>query len=166
MNDILLSIDPGYAIIGYGIMKKNGSKIVILDYGHISTLKTDKFAVRLNQLAKALDLLIQQYAPGQLAVEELFFSKNTKTAMKVAHARGVILNVAVEHGLDVFEYTPLQVKQAVVGYGRADKNQVQEMVKRLLSLKEIPKPDDVADALAIGVCHLHTYSFRSKLEIL
>ncbi len=152
---IILGIDPGTAIIGWGLIKKSkvkSQKLKVIDYGCITTSADLSTAERLNKLHKELDSLIKKHKPGIVAVEDIFFFKNLKTAIKVSQARGVILLTAAKLKIKIAEYTPLQVKQAVACYGRADKKQVQEMVKTLLNLKEIPKPDDAADALATAIC--------------
>jgi crossover junction endodeoxyribonuclease RuvC len=154
---IILGIDPGTAITGYGIVKFSGNHFKVLDYGKILTSNKIDLANRLKCIYYSLEELINKYNPDHLAVEELFFNKNTRTALAVGHARGVILLAGAYHNISVFEYTPLQVKQAVVGYGRAEKKQVQEMVRIILNLDEIPKPDDVSDALAITICHAHSF---------
>ncbi len=161
---VILGIDPGYAIIGYGILKFEGNHFKILDYGSIETAAGTDFPERLKKIYLGMKELIENYKPDAVAVEDLFFNKNTKTAMKVSHGRGVILLSGALNDVEVFEYTPLQVKQAVCGYGRADKNQVQQMVKMILGLKEIPKPDDTADALAVAICHGHSYNLNNLKE--
>ena len=153
----ILGIDPGTAIIGFGALKKEGkNKLKAIDYGCIKTSADLTTAERLHKLHKELNLLIKKYKPDIVAVEDIFFFKNLKTAVKVSQARGVILLTAAKSKLKVEEYTPLQIKQAVACYGRADKKQVQKMVKTILNLKEIPKPDDAADALAVAICCAHT----------
>jgi len=154
---IILGIDPGFAITGYGIVKYEGNKFSAIDYGAITTASTMELPKRLLHLHDSLEKLIGEYKPDAIAIEELFFNKNIKTALTVGHGRGVAVLTAAESGIEVFEYTPLQVKQSVVGYGRAEKGQVQQMVKVILNLPKIPKPDDVADALAIAICHGHSY---------
>ncbi len=154
---IIMGIDPGFAITGYGIVKYEGNKFSPLEYGIVQTMAATHFARRLLELDEGLAVVIEKYKPEAIAVEELFFNKNIKTAIMAAHGRGIALVAAVRSGAEVFEYTPLQVKQAVVGYGKADKAQVQQMVKVILNLPCIPKPDDAADALAIAVCHGHSY---------
>lgn len=152
-DEIILGIDPGFAIVGYGLIKKDkNNNIFMIDYGAINTPAKDIFPDRLEQIYKELESVIKKYKPDIAAVEKLFFYKNVKTAIEVGQARGVIILTAIQNKLPIFEYTPLQVKQAVASYGRADKNQVQQMVKMLLNLKEIPKPDDAADALAVAIC--------------
>lgn len=152
----ILGIDPGYAIIGYGILDYIGSKFSVIGYGAITTPADLPFSKRLIQINEDISYLIEKYKPDDLAIEKLYFNTNTTTAIDVAQARGVILFAAEKGGLSVNEYTPLQVKQSVTGYGRAEKHQVMEMIKNLLSLNSIPKPDDTADALAIAVCHGHS----------
>ncbi len=154
---IILGIDPGFAITGYGVVKYEGNKFSTVDYGAITTQSNMELPKRLLHLHLSLKELISRHKPDAISIEELFFNKNIKTALTVGHGRGVAVLAAAESGLDVFEYTPLQVKQSVVGYGRAEKAQVQQMVKIILNLPQIPKPDDVADALAIAVCHGHSH---------
>jgi len=151
-----MGIDPGFAITGYGIVKYEGNKFSPVEYGAVITKASTPFAQRLLLLDGELTAIIEKYRPDAISVEELFFNKNIKTAIMAAHGRGIALAAAARSGAEVFEYTPLQVKQAVVGYGRAEKAQIQQMVKVILNLPCIPKPDDVADALAIAVCHGHS----------
>jgi len=151
----ILGIDPGTAIIGYGVIEESkikSQKLKMIDYGCITTTPNFSTAERLAKLHLELEALIKKHKPDIVAVEDIFFFKNLKTAIKVSQARGVILLTIAEAKIKIAEYTPLQIKQAVACYGRADKNQVQKMVKVLLGLKEIPKPDDAADALAIAIC--------------
>jgi len=155
---IILGIDPGYAIVGVGVIEYIGNKFKVIDYFAITTEAHTPFEERLKVIYDGLNNVIEKYRPDFMAIEELFFNDNAKTAIAVGQARGVIILSAVNHGVEIFEYTPLQVKQAVVGYGRADKKQVQQMTKAILTLAQIPKPDDVADALAIAVCHAHSYN--------
>ena len=155
---IILGIDPGYAIVGVGVINFDGNKFRVIDYFAVTTKAGTPFEQRLKEIYDGLNEVIEKYKPEHMAIEELFFNDNAKTAIHVGQARGVILLAAINHGLEIFEYTPLQVKQAVVGYGRADKLQVQQMTKALLNLNAIPKPDDVADALAIALCHAHSYN--------
>lgn len=155
---IILGIDPGYAIVGVGVIEFNGNKFHIIDYYAITTDAGTPFEERLKIIYDGLNEVIEKYKPSHMAIEKLFFNDNAKTAIDVGQARGVIVLSAVNHGVEIFGYTPLQVKQAVVGYGRADKKQVQQMTRALLNLKEIPQPDDVADALAIALCHAHSYN--------
>jgi len=162
---IILGIDPGIAIMGYSILECKGNKFNAIDYGCIRTDSKLLFPDRIKIIYDSLTEIIKKYNPDDLAIEELFFNKNVKTAIKVGQARGVEILAAVNQGLDIYEYTPLQIKQAVVGYGRADKNQVQEMVKILLNLKEKPKPDDVADALAVSICHGSSIKFKEMFRM-
>jgi len=149
----ILGIDPGVAIVGFGVIDADRGQQQMIQYGAINTAAGLPLATRLVQINRDLTELITQFQPDEIAVEELFFSKNITTGIAVAHARGVILYTAETMQIPVYEYTPMQVKQAVVGYGLAEKSQVMDMVRRLLKLKTIPKPDDAADALAIAVCH-------------
>ncbi len=153
---VILGIDPGTAITGYGLVAKQGNHLKRIAFGAIRTTPETPTALRLQQISQELKSIIKQYQPDVMAVEQLFFNKNVRTALAVGQARGVVLLCGAEAGLDIIEYTPLQVKMAVVGYGRAEKKQVQEMVRMLLCLSEIPKPDDAADALAIAICHAHS----------
>ena len=160
----ILGIDPGLATIGYAVVDKETNHFDVLEYGVIKTSADKKDTKRLEIIHYNIEELIKEFRPEQMAVEELFFNKNVKTAISVGQARGVILLAGSQAGLKVAEYTPLQIKQAVVGYGRADKNQVQQMVKSLLNLAELPKPDDAADALAVSICHGHVFSAHSGWE--
>jgi crossover junction endodeoxyribonuclease RuvC len=162
---LVLGIDPGSAITGYGLVKEAGNSLRAVDYGCIRTAPSEPLEERLHKIYREVCELIEKYKPDQFAVEELFFNKNVRTALTVGQARGVILLAGAQSGLQVHEYTPLQVKQAVVGYGRAEKAQIQFMVKTMLSLPTIPKPDDVADALAIAICHTHFYKSARILGI-
>ncbi|TCL62181.1 Holliday junction endonuclease RuvC [Hydrogenispora ethanolica] len=153
---IILGIDPGTAITGFGVIAHEGNHLRRITYGVVRTEAGLALASRLSRIYRQIQTIIQEYRPEVVAVEELFFNKNVRTALAVGQARGVILLAAETAGLETVEYTPLQVKQAVVGYGRAEKQQVQEMVRMLLCLPEIPKPDDAADALAIAICHAHS----------
>ncbi|NLX62566.1 MAG: crossover junction endodeoxyribonuclease RuvC [Tissierellia bacterium] len=162
---IILGIDPGLAIVGYGVIELLGNRHTVLDYGTIITDKDMYIPDRLKLIYDQLSLIINKYKPEDVAMEELFFNKNVKTAIKVGQARGAAILAAKNMGLNIFEYTPLQVKQAVVGYGRAEKKQVQEMVKILLDLKEIPKPDDAADALAIAICHGSSLKYKNMFRM-
>ena len=149
----ILGIDPGVAIVGFGVIESDRAQQHMIQYGAITTAAGLPLATRLVQIATDLEQLIIQFRPDEIAIEELFFSKNITTGIAVAHARGVILYTAERLQVPVYEYTPMQVKQAVVGYGLAEKHQVMDMTRRLLKLKAIPKPDDAADALAIAICH-------------
>lgn len=153
---IILGIDPGYAIVGFGVISYNGSRFKVLEYGAITTDKNTPFPERLNEIYDGMNYLLDKYQPAAISIEKLYFNTNTTTALSVAQARGVCVLAGVKHGVEIAEYTPLQVKMAVTGYGRAEKHQIMEMTKTLLSLKEVPKPDDAADALAIAICHAHT----------
>ena len=150
---IILGVDPGIATIGFGVIEARRGQNILKQYGVITTPAGLPLANRLLQISEDMDALIRQFQPDEMAVEELFFTKNITTGIAVAHGRGVILLSAQKLGLPIFEYTPMQVKQAVAGYGGADKRQVMLMTQRLLSMKEIPRPDDAADALAIAICH-------------
>ncbi len=153
---LILGIDPGTAITGYGVIAHEGNHLRRVTYGVVRTEANLPMPARLRQIHHEITAIIDQYQPAVVAVEELFFNKNVRTALSVGQSRGVILLAAESAGLEIVEYTPLQVKQSVVGYGRAEKLQVQEMVRMLLCLTEIPKPDDAADALAIAICHAHS----------
>ncbi len=160
---IILGIDPGTATTGYGVIENIKSELKVIDYGCILTDKKLQMPERLDFLGEELKKIIKKYKPQVMAVEELFFFKNAKTIITVGQARGVILFVGKNQGLEIYEYTPLQVKQAVVGYGRADKKQVQNMVKAILGLKSTPKPDDAADALATAICCASSIKFEKKI---
>lgn len=149
----ILGIDPGIAIVGFGLIESDRGAMRMLQYGAVTTEAGLPLATRLVQIEDDMRALIQQLRPDEIAIEELFFSKNITTGIAVAHGRGVVLCAAERLGVPIFEYTPMQVKQAVVGYGLAEKRQVMDMTKRLLKLKAVPKPDDAADALAIAICH-------------
>ena len=159
---IVLGIDPGYATVGFGALAYEKGKFSVLEYGAVKTDPALPFPMRLFEIHRDILSLIDHFKPDSIAVEELFFNTNVKTAIEVGHARGVIVLAITEKGYPLFEYTPLQVKQAVVGYGRAEKRQVMEMTKVILGLSKIPKPDDAADALAIAVCHAHTATSMLK----
>lgn len=161
---IVLGIDPGIAIVGFGVVQKEGHRLKPLQYGCIVTKAGLRTETRLKQIYDAMTQLMEKYEPDVMAIEQLFFNRNVTTAFTVAQARGVMLLVAEEANVTVAEYTPLQVKQAVVGYGKAEKHQVQEMVKMLLKLKDKPKPDDVADALAIAICHAHSAQIDNLIQ--
>ena len=149
----ILGIDPGVATVGFGVIDSERGTQKMIQYGAITTSAGLPLATRLVQIAQDLEQLITQFQPDEIAIEELFFSKNITTGIAVAHARGVILYTAERLRVPVYEYTPMQVKQAVVGYGLAEKQQIMDMTRRLLKLKTIPRPDDAADALAIALCH-------------
>ena len=155
---IILGIDPGYAIVGWGVIEYSGSKFRTLGYGSIQTKAGMPVVDRLELIYRGMRELFEKYRPDEMAIEELFFTNNQKTGIVVAEARGIILLAARLAGVRISEYTPLQVKQAVVGYGKAEKRQVIEMVKSILKLPKPPKPDDAADAVAIAICHAHSSS--------
>lgn len=162
----ILGIDPGYATVGYGVIDANGCRFSTIGYGAITTPAKTPFPARLKSIYDDMCTIIDKYKPEELSIERLYFNTNTTTAIDVAQARGVIVMAAHSKGLTVNEYTPLQVKQAVTGYGKAEKRQVMEMVKSLLHLQSIPKPDDTADALALALCHGHyAGSCYSKLVL-
>ena len=161
----ILGIDPGYATIGYGIIEYDNFRFKTISYGAVTTTPDKCFADRLCDIFDDINTLISTYKPDCLSIEKLYFNTNTTTAIDVAQARGVILLTAKKSNIDIFEYTPLQVKQSITGYGRAEKHQVMEMVKNLLQLNSVPKPDDTADALALAICHGHcSGSIYSKLK--
>lgn len=149
----ILGIDPGVAIVGFGVIDSDRGTQRMVQYGAINTPAGMSLSSRLVQIEQDLSALLMQFHPDEVAVEELFFSKNITTGIAVAHARGVILATVEKAGIPIYEYTPMQVKQAVAGYGLAEKRQVMDMTRRLLKLRSIPKPDDAADALAIAICH-------------
>ncbi len=152
----ILGIDPGIAIVGFGVIEYDGVNFKVIDYGAVTSPAHTPLPSRLKMVYDDMCYIIDKFKPDQVAIEELFFNNNAKTAITVGQARGVLVLAAENNHIPVYEYTPLQVKQAVVGYGRAEKKQVQQMVKSILHLHEVPKPDDTADALAIAVCHAHT----------
>lgn len=160
---IILGIDPGIAITGYGVIESERDKVIFKDCGCIHTKAGVNTAIRLQKIYDGVIELIKVYKPAEFVVEKLFFNANVETAMSVGQAKGVVMLAAATRGLSVFEYTPLQVKQAVVGYGRAEKKQIQEMVKMLLKLSEVPKPDDAADALAVAMCHANSRKMDALL---
>lgn len=152
----ILGIDPGYAIVGYGIIDYKSNRFETVDYGAILTNAGAAFHERLELIYDGLFSLMEKYRPEVMSLEKLFYNNNAKTVIDVSQARGVTMLAAQKNGLDIFEYTPLQVKQSVVGYGKAEKKQVQEMTRIILKLDAIPKPDDTADALAMAICHAHS----------
>lgn len=154
----IIGIDPGYAIVGFGILEYNRAQFQVVDYGAVTTPADMDFNSRLLEIYNDLCYILDKFRPDFLAIERLYFTSNQKTAIDVAQARGIVLLAARQRNIEVFEYTPLQVKQSVTGYGKAVKKQVQEMTTRILKLPEIPKPDDTADALAIAICHAHSYN--------
>ncbi len=155
----ILGIDPGYAIVGFGILDYDGIKFRPIEYGAVLTEAGRPFAERLRSIHEDIEYIFDRYKPDSMAVERLYFTTNQKTAIDVAQARGVTVLSAAVRNIPVCEYTPLQVKQSVVGYGKAEKRQVMEMTRQLLGLEQIPKPDDAADALAIAICHGHSTRF-------
>lgn len=152
---IILGIDPGYAIVGWGVLEYTANKFRVLGYGAITTDAHTPFSLRLQTIYNDMCYIFEKYKPDVMSMEKLFYNNNAKTVIDVAQARGVITLSAQNYNVDIFEYTPLQVKQSVVGYGRAEKKQVQEMTRVILNLEKIPKPDDTADALAMAICHGH-----------
>lgn len=163
---IILGFDPGLATLGYGVIKTDlKGKSSMLDYGIISTPKEEDLAKRLCLLEKGVKEVIGTFKPDEIAIEELFFAKNVKTGIAVAHARGVLILTAMKLCGKIFEYTPLQIKQALTGYGRADKHQIQAMVQTFLGLKSIPRPDDAADALAVALTHAQTNKFGGLFSV-
>ena len=162
----VIGLDPGLAIVGYGVIDYDGfNNKKVVDYGVINTPKHESFPTRLAIIYKAVTELIEKYKPDEIAAEELFFNTNITTGINVAHARGVLLLAAVHACGCLYEYTPLQIKQAMTGYGRADKKQIQEMVRVYLNLQKVHKPDDVADALAVALTHIQTGGFSDKFSI-
>ena len=165
MKMIILGVDPGYAIVGIGIVEYVGNKFRPITYTAITTPAKMNTVDRLKKIYDDLTEIIETYKPDAMAIEELFFNSNQKTAINVAQARGVLLTAAANKGIPISEYTPLQVKQSVTGYGRAEKKQIQEMVKMILHLNAIPKPDDAADGLALAICHAHSSKMNNMLNI-
>lgn len=159
----ILGIDPGFAITGYSIIDYIGNKFQLIDSGAITTKAGVSFPLRLTKIYDDLNSIIDQYIPDAISVEELFFNNNAKTAINVAQARGVILIVGCKRNVPTFEYTPLQIKQAVTGYGRADKVQVQKMVKTILNVDKLPKLDDTTDSMAAAICHAHSARFSERM---
>ncbi len=162
----ILGIDPGTAIVGWGILDcdDSGQKCVAVAYGHIETAKDTPMTERLSEITDNILAILNKYNPNEVAVEELFYFKNAKTVISVAQARGVIINTCFRKKIIVAEYTPLQIKQSLTGYGRADKAQMQKMIKSVLKLDSIPKPDDTADALAVALCHNNSRIFLQKIN--
>ncbi len=154
----VIGIDPGYAIVGFGIIEYEKTRFTTVEYGAVTTPAGMDFYTRLSEIYSDICYILDKYKPEFLSIERLYFTTNQKTAIDVAQARGVVLLAARQRGIEIFEYTPLQVKQSVTGYGKAVKRQMQEMTARILKLDEIPKPDDTADALAIAICHAHSFS--------
>ena len=162
---IILGFDPGLATLGYGAVKSERGRTELLDYGVVLTPKNENLAVRLAMLEEGIREVIEKIAPDEIAVEELFFAKNITTGINVAHARGVLLLTAIKQCGRIYEYTPMQIKQALTGYGKADKHQIQQMVKTYLRLKNIPRPDDAADALAVALTHAQTNKLGGLFSI-
>jgi crossover junction endodeoxyribonuclease RuvC len=163
---IILGIDPGLATVGYGVVEKlDNGNIIPVDYGVVLTPKEETFPVRLAMVEEGINKILNKFKPDEIAVEELFFSKNITTGIPVSHARGVILLTCIKYCGRLFEYTPMQIKQALTGYGKADKIQMMHVVTSLLKLKKIPRPDDAADALAVALCHAHTSRFGKMFGI-
>ena len=154
----IIGIDPGYAIVGFGIVDYERPKFDVVEYGAVTTDADTEFNARLVEIYDDLCEIFDRYTPEAMAIERLYFTTNQKTAIAVAEARGITLLAARQRNIEIFEYTPLQVKNSITGYGKAVKKQVQELTKNILKLPEIPKPDDTADALAIAVCHAHSYN--------
>lgn len=162
---IIIGIDPGYAIVGVGVVEYAGNKFRTLEYNAITTPAGMNTVDRLKKIFDEMSMYLEKYKPDAMAIEELFFNSNQKTAINVAQARGVLLVAAANKGVPISEYTPLQVKQSVTGYGRAEKSQIQQMVKMILGLNAIPKPDDAADALALAICHAHSSKMNGMLNL-
>jgi len=162
---IILGIDPGLATLGYGVIEVVGDKRRVIQYGTVSTKAGQPTPARLRSIFEGINQLMDIYQPDDVAIEELFFSKNITTGIAVAEARGVALVAVARRTENLYEYTPMQIKQAVTGYGGADKHQVQQMVKMLLNMKEIVKPDDAADALAVAVTHANSASMKKLFKI-
>ncbi len=163
---IIFGIDPGYAIVGWGCLRYERARFTPLAFGAVTTPAGQSFPLRLDQIYEEIGMLLARHRPDAVAVEKLYFKNNQKTAIDVAEARGVILLAIQKSGVPLYEYTPLQVKSAVTGFGRAEKPQVMEMTRRLLGLREVPRPDDTADALAIAICHGQTGGTALKRSIL
>ena len=161
---VILGIDPGVATVGFGIISEAGSAQKLLRYGALTTPSGIRLALRLTQIHGDVSELIATYRPDAIAVEELFFNTNLKTAIAVAHGRAAVILAGEEYGVPMYEYTPLQVKKAVVGYGHATKKQMMDMVRRLLSMEHPPKPDDAADALAVAICHARFSNSLMNIE--
>ena len=163
---IILGLDPGLATMGYGVIEKlKNDDTAAVDYGVVLTPKNESLPVRLAMLEEGINKILLKYKPDEIAVEELFFSKNITTGIPVAHARGVMLLTCIKYCGKLYEYTPNQIKMSLTGYGRADKIQMQQVVTSLLHLSKIPRPDDAADALAVALCHAHTSRFGKLYSI-
>lgn len=161
---IIIGIDPGYAITGFGVIEYEGNRFKLIESGSIQTKAGIPLPTRIAKIYDDMNELIEKYKPDAIAIEELFFNRNTTTAIGVAQGRGAVLIAAAKTSTPIYEYTPLQVKQGVTGYGRADKKQVQMMVKTVLGLEQVPKLDDTTDAIAIGICHAHSHRFAKPIQ--
>ena len=161
---IIIGIDPGYAITGFGVIEYEGNHFKLIESGSIQTKAGIPLPTRIAKIYDDMNTLIEKYKPDAIAIEELFFNRNTTTAIGVAQGRGAVLIAAAKTSTPIYEYTPLQVKQGVTGYGRADKKQVQMMVKTVLGLEKVPKLDDTTDAIAIGICHAHSHRFSKPIQ--
>ena len=161
---LVLGIDPGTAITGYGLVREDEEGLTLVDYGVITTAAGRPLPERLQAIYQGLADVAREHQPQQAAVEELFFSRNVRTALSVGHARGVTLLALADAGLAIHEYKPLEIKQAITGYGGAGKQQVQEMVRLLLNLDAVPEPDDAADAVAVAVCHIHSARMKALIN--
>ncbi len=161
---IIIGIDPGYAITGFGVLEYEGNHFKLIESGSIQTKAGIPLPTRIAKIYDDMNSLIEKYKPDAIAIEELFFNRNTTTAIGVAQGRGAVLIAAAKTSTPIYEYTPLQVKQGVTGYGRADKKQVQMMVKTVLGLEKVPKLDDTTDAIAIGICHAHSHRFAKPIQ--
>ena len=162
---VIVGFDPGLATLGYGVIEVTNNSVKMLDYGAVITPKEDSLPLRLEKIEKGVKYILEKFKPEEIAVEELFFVKNITNGIAVAHARGVLLLTATKYCDKLFEYTPLQIKQALTGYGRAEKMQIQEMVKTYLKLEKIPRPDDAADALAVALTHYQTRKFGNFFKL-
>lgn len=159
---LILGIDPGTSLTGFGVIEENNNNLKLVDCGCINATKIKPKERKLLTIFQEIDRLLKEFSPKFIAVEKVFFSKNTKTAFSVGEARGITLLLAAKNKIELAEYTPSEVKLAITGYGKATKSQIQYMVKNILGLKDVPKPDDVADALAIAICHLHSYRLKYR----
>lgn len=159
----ILGIDPGFAIVGFGVIDSTCMKNTPIDCGVITTPSDMPFSKRIKSIYESMNLLIAKYKPDMVSMETLFFNTNVTTAIQVGHARGVLILAVENANIPLYEYTPLQIKQAVTGYGKADKVQMQQMVKMLLGLAAVPKPDDAADALAAALCHAQSYKLKQQV---
>ncbi len=161
----ILGIDPGFAIVGYGVVEYKNNRFTPIDCGVITTPTKMPFPKRLKSLYDSINLILERFSPDTVAMETLFFNTNVTTGIQVGHARGVLMLAVENADIPIYEYTPLQIKQAVTGYGKADKIQMQQMVKMLLGLAAVPKPDDAADALAVALCHGQSYQMKQKMGV-